>query len=221
MPEEGPMQPTLKDLATVKRGTEHLMRVDSVLRSIINSIGPVRLEFEGGHFHALVVSIIFQQIAGKAADAIYRRFITLFPNSTPDPENLLRTPDEAIRATGVSPQKTVYLKDLAERVVDGRLNLRELTKLPDQEVIRMLDEVRGIGRWTAQMFLIFNLGRTDVLPVDDLGLRKAVREAYKLRTLPSVEKLRRMAKPWHPYCSLATIYLWRSGRTAVPARRKD
>jgi len=214
------MELTLKDLATVKRGTEHLRRVDSVLRSIINSIGPVRLEFEGDHFHALVVSIIFQQIAGRAADAIYRRFIALFPNSTPDPETLLRTPDEAIRAVGVSPQKTVYLKDLAGRVVDGRLNFHQLTKLPDEEVIRILDEVRGIGRWTAQMFLIFNLGRTDVLAVDDLGLRKAVREAYKLRTLPTAEKMRKVAKPWHPYCSLATIYLWRSGRTVVPARRK-
>jgi len=153
----------LKDLATVKRGTEHLRRVDSVLRSIINSVGPVRLEFEGDHFHALVVSIIFQQIAGRAADAIYRRFIALFPNSTPEPETLLRTPDEAIPAMGISPQKTVYLKDLTGRVVDGRLNFHQLTKLPDEEVTRILDEVRGIGRWTAQMFLIFNLGRTDVL----------------------------------------------------------
>ncbi len=110
---------------------------------------------------------------------------------------------------------------MAARVAGGRLNLHELTKLPDEEAIQTLDEVKGIGRWTAQMFLIFSLGRTDILPVDDLGLRKAVREAYKLQSLPTAEELRKIAKPWHPYCSLATIYLWRSGGTIIPARRED
>ncbi len=215
------MQLSLRSPVTMKRGMKHLKRGDSVLRRIISSTGPVKLEFERDHFHALVVSIIFQQIAGKAADAIYKRFLALFPNSTPDPESLLRTPEEALREAGLSPQKTLYLKDLAARVADGRLNLHELTKLPDEEAIQRLDEVKGIGRWTAQMFLMFSLARIDILPVDDLGLRKAVREAYKLRSLPAAEELRKIAVPWHPYCSLATIYLWRSGGTVVPARRED
>lgn len=215
------MQLTLKDPATVRKGIGHLRRVDLVLRRIISSIGPVRPEFEDDHFHALVVSIVFQQIAGKAADAIYRRFIVLFPGSIPGPESLLQIPGEALRAAGLSPQKISYLKDLAVRVVDGRLNLGDLPELPDEEAIQTLDKVKGIGRWTAQMFLIFSLGRTDVLPVDDLGLRKAVHEAYKLQGLPTAEELRKIAEPWHPYCSLATIYLWRSGRTVVSTRRKD
>ena len=213
------MRLSLRSPETVKRSMKHLRRGDSVLRRISSSMGPVKLEFERDHFDAIVVSIIFQQIAGKAADAIYKRFLALFPSSTPDPETLLRMPDDVMRAAGLSPQKTSYLKDLAARVADGRLNLHELAKLPDEEAIQTLDEVKGIGRWTAQMFLIFSLGRTDVLPVDDLGLRKAVREAYKLQSLPTAEELRRIAEPWHPYCSLATIYLWRSGETIVPARR--
>lgn len=215
-----PMRRTLRSRATVKRGVEHLNTVDQVLRRIIGGVGPVRLEFGRDHFHALAVSIIFQQIAGRAAAAIYKRFLALFPSSTPDPETLLRMPDDAMREAGLSPQKTSYLKDLAARVVDGRLNFHGLVKLPDEEAIRVLDEVKGVGRWTAQMFLIFSLGRTDVLPVDDLGLRKAVREAYKLRSLPTREELQKIAEPWHPYCSLATIYLWRSGGTLVPARSK-
>jgi len=202
---------------TVKRGMKHLKKGDSVLRHIVSSVGPVKLKFERDHFHALVVSIIFQQIAGKAADAIYKRFLALIPGPTPDPESILQTPEEALRAAGLSPQKTSYLKDLAARVADGRLNLNELTKLSDEEVIQTLDDVKGIGRWTAQMFLIFSLGRINILPVDDLGLRKAVREAYKLQSLPTAEELRKIAKPWHPYCSLATIYLWRSGGTGTGA----
>jgi DNA-3-methyladenine glycosylase II len=122
----------------------------------------------------------------------------------------LSTEETKLRSSGLSPQKISYIKDLAERLESGRLNLKRLEALSDEEAMNELDDVRGIGRWTAEMFLLFKLGRTDVLPVDDLGLRKAAKQAYKLRKLPTRDRFEQLAKKWHPYSSISTLYLWRS-----------
>jgi DNA-3-methyladenine glycosylase II len=131
----------------------------------------------------------------------------------------LSTSIDKLRSSGLSPQKISYIKDLAERLEDGRLDLRRLEELSDEEAMRELDAVHGIGRWTAEMFLLFKLGRTDVLPVDDLGLRKAAKQAYKLRKLPSRKRFEELAVDWHPYSSISTLYLWKSGeKPDTPAK---
>jgi len=162
------------------------------------------------HYEALVGSIIFQQLAGTAARAILNRFKQIYDGKIPRPRQYLDTEERHLRASGLSLQKIRYIRDLSERIENGVLDLKRLSDLPSDEVVRVLDEVRGIGRWTAEMFLIFVLGRTDVLPVDDLGLRKAVQKIYRLRKLPTKERFEKLSKNWHPYCSIATLYLWRN-----------
>ena len=181
-----------------------------MLAKVMNKAGSYKFQLENGYYESLVGTIIFQQLAGSAAQAILNRFKQLYNGRIPEPQQYLRTSEIKLRSVGLSPQKISYIRDLCERIVNGRLELKALKDLPDEEVVRQLDAVRGIGRWTAEMFLIFVLGRTDVLPVDDLGLRKAAKRIYKLRKLPSHERFERLAKKWHPYCSIATLYLWRS-----------
>jgi len=168
---------------------------------------------DDGHYEALVGAIIYQQLAGTAARAILDRFKKIYGGKIPEPEQYLSTPESKLRASGLSPQKVSYIRDLCERIVKGSLDLPSLTHLSDEEAVERLDEIRGVGRWTAEMFLLFVLGRKDVLPVDDLGVQKAVKRIYRLRKLPSKKKFERLAKNWHPYCSIATMYLWRSGET--------
>lgn len=164
-------------------------------------------------------SIIFQQLAGSAAGAILSRFKQLYGGRLPSPKEYLATEPDKLRGAGLSPQKISYLKDLSEKLDNGVLDLRKFSQTPDEEVVRELDDVRGIGRWTAEMFLLFALGRTDVLPIDDLGLQKAAKRAYRLRSLPGREKFGKLAEKWHPYSSVATLYLWRSGeKPEVPAK---
>jgi len=181
-----------------------------MLAKVMNKAGSYKFQLENGYYESLVGAIIFQQLAGSAAQAILNRFKQLYNGRIPEPQQYLRTSEIKLRSVGLSPQKISYIRDLCERIVNGRLELKALKDLPDEEVVRQLDAVRGIGRWTAEMFLIFVLGRTDVLPVDDLGLRKTAKRIYKLRKLPSPEKIETLAKKWHPYCSIATLYLWRS-----------
>ena len=181
-----------------------------MLAEVMNKAGSYKFQQENGYYESLVGTIIFQQLAGSAAQAILNRFKQLYNGRIPEPQQYLRTSEIKLRSVGLSPQKISYIRDLCERIVNGRLELKALKDLPDEEVVRQLDAVRGIGRWTAEMFLIFVLGRTDVLPVDDLGLRKAAKRIYHLRKLPSPEKFETLAKKWHPYCSIATLYLWRS-----------
>jgi len=195
---------------TWRAARRHLRKKDPVLAKVVNKTGSYKFQLENGYYESLVGAIIFQQLAGSAARAILNRFKQLYNGRIPDPQHYLRTTESKLRSVGLSPQKISYIHDLCERLVNGRLELKALKDLPDEEVVRQLDAVRGIGRWTAEMFLIFVLGRTDVLPVDDLGLRKAAKRVYHLRKLPSPEKFETLAKKWHPYCSIATLYLWRS-----------
>ncbi len=181
---------------TLRRAVAHLRRADPTLAPIIRSVGPCRLQVDRrtAPFAALVESILYQQITGKAAATIHDRLLALCDRPTPRPEDILGATDAELRAVGLSRQKVGYLRDLSARVKDG-LPLHRLSRLPDEAVIEALTEVKGIGRWTAEMFLIFRLGRLDVLPVDDYGVRKAMQRAYRMRALPKAERMRRVAAP--------------------------
>ncbi len=201
---------SLTDKEKWHAGIRHLKSRDRVLAKLIDKVGPFDFQLEKGYYESLVGAIIFQQLAGSAAQAILNRFKQLYRGRTPRPEKYLTTSNAKLRSAGLSPQKISYIRDLCQRMVKGQLDLEALKNERDEEVVRQLDAVRGIGRWTAEMFLIFVLGRTDVLPVDDLGLQKAAKRIYKLHKLPSNERFDKLAKSWHPYCSIATLYLWRS-----------
>jgi DNA-3-methyladenine glycosylase II len=210
---------SLADPRVWQKGVRHLKNKDPVMARIIRAMGPIRFELDDDHYEAIVGSIIFQQLAGSAARAILNRFKLLYGGRIPSPREYLSTSIDKLRSSGLSPQKISYIKDLAERLEDGRLDLRRLEELSDEEAMRELDAVHGIGRWTAEMFLLFKLGRTDVLPVDDLGLRKAVKQAYKSRKLPSRKRFEELASDWHPYSSISTLYLWKSGeKPDAPAK---
>lgn len=190
----------------------HLMKVDPKLSQIIKRVGPCGLHAVAPRdpFEALCMSIASQQLSVKAADTIFGRFCDLFPKRKPTPDRVMTLTGDQIRAVGFSRPKVSFLKDLAERVLDGRLDLQGLKKHPDDEVMRQLVAVKGIGRWTAEIFLMFRLGRPDILPADDLGLMNAVHRAYGLRTRPDAKRLRRMGEAWSPYRSVASWYLWQS-----------
>lgn len=187
-----------------------LAEADSVLSLFIAAIGPCRLAPAPDPFVALVEAIISQQLSVKAADTIFERLASICPRKSITPKALFSTPEAALRAVGLSRQKIGYMKDLAGRWIAGEIRPKTFHSLPDEEIIARLIEVKGIGRWTAEMFLIFALNRTDVLPIGDLGLKKAVQQAYRLRKLPSPERIQKIAQPWRPYRSIATWYLWKS-----------
>jgi DNA-3-methyladenine glycosylase II len=193
-------------------GTRHLRRVDDVLASVIDDVGPYRAAppLRGSHFAALMRSIVYQQLSGKAAATILGRVHALYGGRPPSPGQLLATPESALRGAGLSTQKLSYLRDLAARVDDGRLPVSKLGRLDDDRTIELLTGVKGIGRWSAQVYLMFRLQRPDVLPDGDLGIQKAIQRAYGLRKLPDPERVRRIGAPWAPYRSLACWYLWRS-----------
>lgn len=193
----------------VSKALQHLSVADARLAKIIKSVGKYDIKTRANPFQSLVQAIIYQQLAGKAADAIYKRFVAIY-GRFPTPARLLATDSRKLRAAGLSSRKIEYLKDLAARVSDGRLKLSQLQKMPDEQVIEQLIEVKGIGRWTAEMFLIFCLGRPDILPTGDLGLRRAMQKAYGLGELPSPAVMQNIGQCWKPYCSVATWYLWRS-----------
>ena len=190
----------------------HLMKVDPQLNQIIKRVGPCELHAAAPRdpFEALCMSIASQQLSVKAAATIFGRFCDLFANRKPTPERVMTLTDDQIRAVGFSRPKVSFIKDLAERVLDGRLDLKGLKQHPDDEVMRQLVAVKGIGRWTAEIFLMFRLGRPDILPADDLGLMNAVHRAYGLRKRPDAKKLRTMGEVWRPHRSVAAWYLWQS-----------
>ncbi len=190
-------------------GIRHLKKSDRVMSALVKKLEVKRRTLKKNHFEALVTAIIFQQISGSAGDSIFRKFKALYGGKTPTPKIFLLTKEKLVRGAGISPQKYSYLKDLSERIEDGRLELKKFHEMDDAAVVEELDEVRGIGRWTAEMFLMFTLGRTDVLPVDDLGLKKGLMKAYKLKTMPNEAKFRKLAEKWHPYCTIASLHLWR------------
>jgi len=199
------------DPETLRKAAARLRRRDPVLAAIIRDVGPCRLRVEdrGGAFAALVESIVYQQITGKAAASIYGRLRRLVRRRHPRPQDILAATEKALRKVGLSRQKVAYMRDLSERVRDG-LKLRSIGRLEDEAVIEALIEVKGIGRWTAEMFLMFRLGRLDVLPVHDYGIRKAMQKAYSIRELPTPARMRELAEPWRPYRTVACWYLWRS-----------
>ena len=189
----------------------HLKRVDPRLAAVIERVGPCRFEAhaEGTHFQALLRSIIYQQLSGKAAATIHRRVIDVL-GGNPVPEALLLTPDEDLRSAGLSRQKISYARDLARHAADGSVPLEHLDALDDEAIIAALASVKGVGRWTAQMFLMFRLGRPNVLPAEDLGIRKGVQLTYRTRGLPPPKRVLVIGRPWAPYATIASWYLWRS-----------
>src|SRR5277367_4381927 len=175
----------------------HLKRADPVLAGIIGKVGPFELKNRPERFQALVRAIIFQQLAGRAAQTIFDRFVGLFPDVRfPSPEVVIAASDEDLRRIGLSRQKAAYIKDLAGHIKGRSLSFHRFPRMDDEEIIADLVRVKGIGRWTAEMFLMFNLGRPDVLPLDDLGLRSAARQAYGLASLPSKRELEALGERW-------------------------
>ena len=190
----------------------HLKRADDVLARVIVRVGPCRFRTrsKGTHFDALLRSIVYQQLSGKAASTILDRVLALYGGRYPRPAQLLETTDDALRGAGLSRQKLAYLRDLAAKVHTGEVPLARVGRMPDEEVVTHLTHVKGIGRWTAQMFLIFRLGRPDVLPELDLGIQNAIQRAYGLRERPAPADVLRIGETWRPHATIASWYLWRS-----------
>ena len=193
---------------TFRLGARHISRVDPKIRELVRRHGPIKFTVDDDPFESLVETIISQQLSGQSARAIFGKLKALFQTEVIDAPALNKLTDSKLRKAGVSPQKIRYLRDLSSRVVHGQLDLIPLRKKSDGEVIQILDEVKGIGPWTAQMFLLFMLGRPDVLPVDDLGIQLAIQNVYSLRKLPKASRIEEIATDWHPYCSVASLYLW-------------
>jgi DNA-3-methyladenine glycosylase II len=199
---------------------EHLRAADPVMAGIIERVGPCMLGARtdrGGpahdHYGALVRAIVGQQLSVSAARSIYARLTDRYDGRTPTPAKLLADDPEELRAAaGLSRAKVLFLRDLAERLESGALRLDDIEDVPDTEVSERLLEVKGVGQWTADMYLLFHLGRPDVLPVGDLGIRRAAMLSYRLRKLPQPPRLVKLARPWRPWRSVASWYLWASLR---------
>jgi DNA-3-methyladenine glycosylase II len=201
------MRVTKKALAT--------LRADPVMERLIEEHhdlvkADLKRERPGDAYGALLRSIVGQQLSTKAASTIYGRMLELFGGHAPTPKQLLKANPEKIRAAGLSRPKIAYLRDLAQHVEEGTLELERLPDLPDEEVAAQLTAIKGLGQWTADMFLMFHLGRPDVLPVGDQGIRRAVKVEYRLRKFPDPKRLEKLARPWRPYRTLACLYLWSS-----------
>jgi 3-methyladenine DNA glycosylase/8-oxoguanine DNA glycosylase len=192
----------------------HLRAADPALAAIIDAIGPFRMQLKVSRslFGSLAEAIVYQQLSNKAAATIYGRVEALYPDA-PDgftPRHILETPDEALRGCGLSRAKVLAVQDLARRVEDGELPTLDVAQdIPDAELVERLVKVRGIGRWSAEMFLMFRLGRPDILPLDDYSLRKAYAKAFAKRALPSPKALEKAGQKWRPYRTVASWYLWR------------
>ena len=201
--------------AEYERARRLLMRRDPVLAAAIRQIGPCLMadRQRKDHLTALVGAIVSQQLSTKAASTIFGRFVALFPdNQVPDAQTIAAQSDAALRGVGLSSQKVSYLRDLSGRIADGQLDLDALDTLGDEEVIERLTAVKGFGRWTAEMFLMFRLHRPDVLPVGDLGIVNAIQRLYRLRKRPDARRIARMGEAWKPYRSVASWYLWQTLR---------
>lgn len=197
------------------KAVAHLKAADPGLAEIIEAIGPFRMELKASRsvFGALAEAIVYQQLSNKAAATIYGRVEALYPRATAGftPRHILATPDEKLRGCGLSRAKVLAVQDLARRVASGELpTLKQAHDLKDVELIEQLIKVRGIGRWSAEMFLMFRLGRPDVLPLDDYSLRKAYAKAFGKRKLPSPQALEKAGEKWRPYRTVASWYLWRA-----------
>lgn len=193
----------------MRKAVNHLKNCDPVLRAIIEHVGPCRIEYSVPEFSSLAEAIVYQQLNGKAAVTIFKRFSDLAGDPL-TPEGILKLSDEQLRAVGLSKQKSSYLKDLAAKTASGLLNFDTLHELPDEEVIKHLTQVKGIGVWTAHMFLIFSLRRPNILPTGDYGVQVAVKKHYRKRKLPKPKDMEKIARAWEPYRSVACWYMWRS-----------
>ena len=214
----------------MQRAINHLKKSDPVMRAIIERHGPCRMQFGPAEFHSLAEAIVYQQLNGKAAETIFKRFAALAGEPL-TPEGILKLSDEKMRGAGLSKQKSAYLKDLAAKTASGLVDFARLPELPDAEVVEHLTQVKGIGVWTAQMFLMFTLKRENVLPTGDFAIRMAMHKHYLDRPrakaakksaaakkksrkrkikLPSPEQMEKIAKRWEPYRSVACWYLWKS-----------
>ncbi|MGB9455084.1 MAG: DNA-3-methyladenine glycosylase [Bryobacteraceae bacterium] len=193
----------------MQEAIHHLRRSDPVLAGIIDRVGDYRIEFRDPDFETLVKSIVYQQLSGRVASVIFDRLARATGGKI-TPANILKLRPARMRAVGLSGQKTEYIRDLARHTRDGLVRFEELPKLADEEVMARLTAVKGIGVWTAHMFLIFALRRHDVLPTGDLGIRNAIRQAYGLKALPLPGEIEVMAERWRPFCTVASWYLWRS-----------
>jgi DNA-3-methyladenine glycosylase II len=203
------------DAQGLSEADQHLRSVDHVMRRIIDERGPIdpvtdRRGSRPDPYQALARAIVGQQLSTKAARSIWERLVEILGGTFPEPSGLLAVDAEAIRGAGLSRSKVNFLRDLAERVEDGRLDLKRLMELPDEDVVATLTEIKGVGPWTAEMFLIFHLGRPDVMSAGDLGIRRSVQIEYGLDELPGPTDLERIAEPWRPHRTLACLYLWRS-----------
>ena len=194
----------------IEAARRHLCKADEVMREIIHRVGPVRLRLERNRFAMLVRSIISQQISTSAARSIHRRLKELLSPGAITPADIVTLRTRQLRSVGLSGQKASYIQDLAGKVDSGEVNLSQIGRLTDERVIEQLTRVRGIGHWTAQMFLMFSLGRPDVFPYGDLGIRSAIRKAYQLEELPDRTQSEQIARPWHPHATIASWYLWQS-----------
>jgi len=193
----------------MRKAINHLKKSDPVMRGIIERIGPFRMDYGPPEFSSLAEAIVFQQLNGKAAVTIFKRFVALAGEPL-TPQGILKLSDEQLRSVGLSRQKSAYLKDLAAKTGSGLLDFARLPQLSDEKVIEHLTRVKGIGVWTAHMFLMFTLRRPDVLPTGDYGVRAAIKKHYRKRKLPKPKEMDKIARPWSPYRSVACWYLWKS-----------
>jgi DNA-3-methyladenine glycosylase II len=194
----------------MRKAILHLKKADPLLGSVIDRVGAYRMEYRDPGFETLVRSIVYQQLSGKVARVIFGRLVEMLPDGVLTPERILKLTPAKMRRAGLSKQKTTYIRDLARKTVRGKVRFEALAELADQEVIEHLTQVKGIGVWTAHMFLMFALRRPDVLPVGDLGVRSAIRKVYGMEALPHPKQVEELAANWRPYCSVASWYLWRS-----------
>ncbi len=185
------------------------LKKDPKLAKIIKYVGSYEISLMKNPYESLVEAIITQQLSGKAAESISKRFRKLFARF-PKPADVIKMPDSRLRSAGLSGMKVKYIKDLSEKIESKELKIRSLKNMADEEVIIQLTQVKGVGRWTAEMFLIFSLGRLDVLPVGDLGLKKGIQRMYSMPDLPEKDKIEDLAEKWRPYRTVATWYIWKS-----------
>jgi DNA-3-methyladenine glycosylase II len=194
----------------MRKAILHLKKSDPVMRAIIDRVGAYKIQHREPSFETLVRSIVYQQLSGKVASVILGRLIALLPDGAVTPDAILKLTPARMRKAGLSKQKTAYIRDLARKTNKGHVKFEALADLTDLEVIEHLTQVKGIGVWTAHMFLIFALRRPDVLATGDLGVRIAIQKAYELAELPLPKQVEELAAPWRPYSSVAVWYLWRS-----------
>jgi DNA-3-methyladenine glycosylase II len=203
----------------MRKAVNHLRDADPVLASIIERVGRYKMQYAPPTFHNLCRSIVYQQLSGKAAATIFGR-VTAVAGDPLKPDSLLELSLADLRALGLSQQKATYVRDLAARTGSGEIRFERFPRLRDAKILEELTQVKGIGVWTVQMFLMFALRRPNVLPTGDLGIRNAIKRAYKLHELPGPREVERIAGPWHPYCSIASWYLWRSLEQKDPETRQ-